>query len=187
LACSLSRRRTQCADAVSGRHFPRFHAEAADQARAASMPDTAWPISGHPPGSSRSRNDTPVLMSSQYVSTYRQRFAFARLPDPHLTPQVRLFRDAHHVRHLTAAAHGGLKSPPTGRLRRATAFISCTTPRSMRSLPHFLTFRVPGAPFRIPPETWVSDHLAPFARCGRFSRPPWPVVTPATTTGPPSP
>jgi tetratricopeptide (TPR) repeat protein len=32
-----------------------FHADAADQAHVASTPDTAWPISGHPPGSSRDR------------------------------------------------------------------------------------------------------------------------------------
>jgi hypothetical protein len=37
------------------------------------------------------------------------------------------------------------------------------------------------------PTLWCPNHLAPFARCGRLSRPPWPVVTPATTTGPPSP
>ena len=39
--------------AVSGRAFSTFRAEAADRAHVASMPDTAWPISGHPPGSSR--------------------------------------------------------------------------------------------------------------------------------------
>src|SRR6266545_7143628 len=30
--------------------LPTFHAAAADQARVAFMPDTTWPISGHPPG-----------------------------------------------------------------------------------------------------------------------------------------
>src|SRR3954469_7775478 len=30
---------------------------------------------------------TPVLMSSVFVSTRQQRFACARLPDPHLTPR----------------------------------------------------------------------------------------------------
>jgi hypothetical protein len=42
-----------------------FRTEAADQAHVAFMPDTAWPISGHPPGSSRDPLDTPVLMSSK--------------------------------------------------------------------------------------------------------------------------
>lgn len=43
-----------------------FHAEAADQARVASMPDTTWPIDGHPPDSSRDQMDTPVSMSPDY-------------------------------------------------------------------------------------------------------------------------
>ena len=63
-----------------------FRPGAADQAHVASMPDTAWPVSGHPPGSSRStRPNTPVLMPSVFVTTRLQRFACARLPDPHLT------------------------------------------------------------------------------------------------------
>jgi hypothetical protein len=96
-----------------------FHARAADRARVAFMPDTAWPISGHPPGSSRNRWHTPVSMSSVAVSTRQQRIACARLPDPHLTHLVRLFHIAHHDRVTTPAACGGLKPPPTGRLRRA--------------------------------------------------------------------
>ena len=63
-----------------------FRAEAADRARVVYMPDTAWPVSGHPPGSSRSLQNTPVSMSSEWVSTRQQRFACARLPGPHLTP-----------------------------------------------------------------------------------------------------
>jgi acetyl esterase/lipase len=54
------------------------------------MPDTAWPISGHPPGSSRSRFNTPVLMSTVCVTTRQQWFTRVRLPDPHLTDYVRL-------------------------------------------------------------------------------------------------
>src|SRR5213079_1805159 len=46
-----------------------FHAEAADRARVVYMPDTTWPVSGHPPGSSRSRRNTPVPMSSQSFGT----------------------------------------------------------------------------------------------------------------------
>src|SRR5215211_920563 len=34
-----------------GTRLPTFRAEAAAQAHAACMPDTAWPVSGHPPGS----------------------------------------------------------------------------------------------------------------------------------------
>jgi hypothetical protein len=35
-----------------------------DHARATFMPDTTWPVSRHPPGSSRSNNSTPVSMPS---------------------------------------------------------------------------------------------------------------------------
>src|SRR5450631_3233260 len=33
------------------------------------MPDTAWPVSGYPPGSSRSRRNTPASMSSKRFGT----------------------------------------------------------------------------------------------------------------------
>src|SRR6478736_2016060 len=96
-----------------------FHAEAADRARVASMPDTAWPISGHPPDSSRDHLDTPVSMSPTSFSTRQQRIACARLPDPRLTHDLRRFHIAHHGRVTTPAACRGLKPPPAGRLRRA--------------------------------------------------------------------
>src|SRR6478752_4202076 len=91
-----------------------FHAEAADRARVASMPDTAWPISGHPPDLSRDHLDTPVSMSPESFSTRQQRFACARLPDPHLTHELRRFHIAHHGRVTAPAACGGLKPPPQG-------------------------------------------------------------------------
>ncbi len=46
-----------------GPRLPAFRAEAMDQAHAASMPDTDWPISGHPPASSRDCIEPPVSMS----------------------------------------------------------------------------------------------------------------------------
>jgi hypothetical protein len=58
-------------------------------------------------------------MSPVSVSTRQQRFAHARLPDPHLTRHARLFHIAHHGRVAAPAACGGLKPPPAGRLRRA--------------------------------------------------------------------
>jgi hypothetical protein len=69
----------------------QFRSNAADRARATSMPDTAWPISGHPPGSSRNRTHAPVSMSSHEISTRQQWFTRVRLPGPHLTDHVRLF------------------------------------------------------------------------------------------------
>src|SRR5215210_652116 len=57
-----------------GAGLPTFHTAAADQARVAFMPDTTWPIDGHPPGSSRGQPETPVLMSCSIISTRPQRF-----------------------------------------------------------------------------------------------------------------
>ena len=79
-----------------GTRLPTFRAAAADRARAAFMPDTTWPISGHPPGSSRRQLERPGFDVILLVSTRHQRFAHARLPDPHLTPHRRLFLIAHH-------------------------------------------------------------------------------------------
>jgi transposase len=49
-------------DGIIGTRLPTFHVEAADQAHVASMPDTTWPVNGHPPDSSRRHNATPVLV-----------------------------------------------------------------------------------------------------------------------------
>jgi hypothetical protein len=114
---SLSPPETRAGSVESG--LLPFHAEAADRARVASMPDTAWPVNGHPPDSSRDHLDTPVSMSPASFSTRQQRIACARLPDPHLTHHLRLFHIAHHDRVAAPAACGGLKPPPAGRLRRA--------------------------------------------------------------------
>jgi hypothetical protein len=46
----------------TGTRLPAFHAKAADRARAAFMPGTAWPVNGYPPGLSRSYWDAPVPM-----------------------------------------------------------------------------------------------------------------------------
>src|SRR3954452_1517861 len=65
------------------------------------------------------RTSPPVLMSSSFVSTRQQRFACARLPDPHLTPRWMPFLDRSPQQSSANAARGGLKPPPAGRLRRA--------------------------------------------------------------------
>ena len=59
-------------------HLLPFHADAADQAHVASTPDTAWPISRHPSGSSRDHLNAPVLMSAEDF----RRFSSERLPRP---------------------------------------------------------------------------------------------------------
>src|SRR5215213_10720985 len=81
--------------------LPTFHAEAADQAHVAFMPDTVWPRSGHPPDSSRAAGVRPGFDATYLSVTTRQRRplqrgAAHRLPGPHLTHPVRLFHLAHH-------------------------------------------------------------------------------------------
>jgi hypothetical protein len=69
--------------------LPTFRAEAADRTRAASMPDTAWPMDGSPPGSSRRPLTAPVLMSAACFDTssaVRFRSPFRSPPDASWTP-----------------------------------------------------------------------------------------------------
>src|SRR5213078_4848803 len=105
-----------------------FRARAADQDHVVSAPGTAWPIHGHPPDSVPGDEKTlPVLMPSQGVSTLSQRtphFAprsvghfLERLPDPHLTPHVRLFPARFPRRSSTNAVPGWFDVSP----RRATS------------------------------------------------------------------
>ncbi len=49
--------------------LPTFRTGAADRTRAAYMPDTTWPIGGHPPGSSRRLLASPVSMPTSRYDT----------------------------------------------------------------------------------------------------------------------
>src|SRR5664279_811747 len=71
--------------------LPTFPAKAAGEGHAASVPDTAWPIDGHPPDSSQIPSNNLVLMSLLYSRHVNS----GRLPRPHLTHHVRLFHIAH--------------------------------------------------------------------------------------------
>ena len=62
----------------------------------------------------------PRFRCHLHVSTRQQRFAHARLPDPHLTPQPVPFPHRSPRRSSANAACGGLTPPPEGRRRRAT-------------------------------------------------------------------
>jgi hypothetical protein len=77
--------------------LPMFHARAADQAHAASVPGTTWPVIGLPPGPApAARSMATVSMPLVNVTTRQQRFGFTHLPGPHLTPRRCLFHIAHH-------------------------------------------------------------------------------------------
>jgi hypothetical protein len=110
---------------------------------------------------------TPVLMSTEWVSTRHRQFAFAHLPDPHLTHSpARLFRAAHHEPPFTAAAHGALKPPPQGGSGGPTS-ITRTAPHPARP-----TISIP-----TPPSTFVfasSTRITRHHRYYRTIRPPAP-------------
>jgi hypothetical protein len=118
LRISLSPPAHRAGDSIgaTGSHVP---CKSPGQARAAYMPDAIWAVSRLPPDLSRSPDLAPVSTPLKFLTTRHQRFAPARLPDPHLDAiTVAPFRSAHHDRHLTDAACGGLGSPPAGRPRR---------------------------------------------------------------------
>jgi hypothetical protein len=118
LRISLSPPAPRPGDSIGATGSPVPH-KSPDQARAAYMPDAIWAVSRLPPDLSRSPGLAPVSTPLKFVTTPHQRFAHARLPDPHLTGSCRAFsRSAHHERHLTDAACGGLGSPPAERPRR---------------------------------------------------------------------
>jgi hypothetical protein len=124
------------ADAGTGTCLPTFHAKAADQARVASMPDTAWPVSGLPPSSSRGSNDAPVPMSPDCITTRPQRFTRVRLPGPHLTPQPAPFphrspRSRHHYRSMWRFEASLRRATPKGQ-----TFIFRTAPRPTAAYLH---------------------------------------------------
>ena len=86
------------------------------------MPDTAWPISRHPPGSSQAVSSSPVSMSSKadFDTSSVDRLRSPSWSTP-AALTARLFPRRSPPRLLTAAARGGLRPPPAGRPRRTTS------------------------------------------------------------------
>jgi hypothetical protein len=120
--------RSASAPPTAAARLPMFHARAADQAHAASVPDTTWPVIGHPPGPApaarsmatvsmplRERNDTSTAVRVHSSSWSPP--GTPPVPFPHRSPR----------RSSANAACGGLKPPPEGRLRRAYLHLSHST------------------------------------------------------------
>jgi hypothetical protein len=134
-----------------GVRLPTFCAEAADQAHVAFMPDTIWPVSGHPPDSSRAAGvrpgfDATCLRNDTSTATPPARDCApsswsppgaSRAPFPPRSPR----------RSSANAAGGGLKPPPAGRLRRANLHLLHSTAST-------------SSPYIEPPSTFVA-HLQP--------------------------
>jgi len=110
--------------------LPTFRAAAADQARVAFMPDTTWPVSGHPPGSSREQPEAPVSMSCGYhldtSTAIHSRSPSWSPPDaspapsPHRSPPRP--HDRRSMRRFEASPR---RATPKGQ-----TFINCTAPPS---------------------------------------------------------
>jgi hypothetical protein len=110
-------------DGSVGTRLPTFHTEAADRTHVAYMPDTTWPVSGLPPGSSRAfllrpgfdatylsyDTSTAIPETGDCAPSFRSPPDASRAPFPHRSPR----------RSSANAACGGLKPPTAGRLRRA--------------------------------------------------------------------
>jgi hypothetical protein len=116
--------------------LPAFHAKAADRARAAFMPGTAWPVNGLPPGSSRGYWVAPVLMPFPGLDTssaVRSRSPSRSLPDP----STGAFSSSLTTTVFSQRSMRWLDASP----RRATpegqqSSIFRTAPRINRLLPH---------------------------------------------------
>ena len=101
-----------------------FRARAADQAHAASTPDTTWPERGHPPGSSRGQiaprfrchlTSFDASTTTPGPANNPSRTLLERLPGPHLTRSSRAFSLDRSPRRSSAnAAPGGLTPTPAG-------------------------------------------------------------------------
>jgi hypothetical protein len=132
-------------DSRVGIRFPTFHAEAADRAPAASMPDTAWPIGGHPPGSSQRHSTAPVSMPSACFDTssaVRSRSPSRPPPDastcafPRRSPRRSSANAARAVRSLprrTAPKGHKPSSPAQHRIQQGHLPMGPPLPRSWRT------------------------------------------------------
>ena len=77
------------------------------------------------PGTSRS---APVLMSSIFVSTRQQRFAYARLPDPHLTPLTMPFPRSLTTTVFNQRSTRRFETSLRRTVPKGQTFISCKAP-----------------------------------------------------------
>src|SRR6266480_4877775 len=106
-----------------GASLPTFHVKAADRARVAYLPGTAWPVTGSPPDSSWSLVLAPVLMPPKTnfdtSTAIRLRSPSRSPPDASCAP----FPTRSRQRSSANAAVGGLTPLPEERRRRATTFI----------------------------------------------------------------
>src|SRR3954462_989264 len=112
-------RRVASGDGFGARLLP-FRSGAAGRVHVASMPDTTWPVGGHPPGSSREPTARPRFICRVALFRHVSSDSLALVsPTPACHLDGCLFLDRSPQQSSANAARGGLKPPPAGRLRRA--------------------------------------------------------------------
>jgi hypothetical protein len=129
-----------------GASLPTFHVKAADRARAAYMPGTAWPVTGFPPDSSWDLVPAPVLMPPETnfdtSTAIRLRSPSRSPPDASCAP----FPTRSRQRSSANAAVGGLTPLPEERRRRVSNPSSPTQQHNRSRSP---TYKQPPSPVRV--------------------------------------
>ena len=116
--------------------LPTFPARAADQAHAASMPDTTWPEPGHPPGLAPAAHHTAAIsMSLQTMTTRQQRFGVTHLPGPHLTSSLGAFSTSLTTTVFSQRSMWWFEASARPATPKGQTFISCRTSIHDFSLP----------------------------------------------------
>jgi hypothetical protein len=157
---------------TTGSHVPH---RSQNRTRATSMPDTAWPVGRHPPGSSRDRYAPRFRCRLRHFDT--SSVVHSRSPS-RLAPDAltaRLFPQCSAPRLLTDAPCGGLQPPPAGRLRRATR----PTDRPPSPMQHRIKISRSSTSILL---ICVRGHTAAVPLTGRRSE-----ATPTSTNPPPDP
>ena len=114
-----------------GTRLPTFRTGAADRTHVAYMPDTTWPVSGHPPGSSRA-----FLLRPGFDATYLSYDTSTAIPHGDCAPSFRSPPDASRAPFSTSLTTTVFSQRSMwwfeASHRRATpkgqTFISCTAP-----------------------------------------------------------
>ena len=152
---------------TTGSHLPR---RSPTQARATSMPDTTWPISRLPPGSSRAKKANPVLMSSikfRHVISGLLSFAFLghTCRTQGATSPATLATTALYRSNLRVVYSPSLQSDCGG----PKPSINCAAPpqRGTDLLRPCFALSFNGTPFLSPIN---ATHLIPLPQCSRHSR-----------------
>ena len=106
--------------------------ESPDKSHASYTPDTAWSVSRYPPRCSQNRGANPGFGAIKRFSTrhpkVRLRSSLLSIPDVIASRLLTITFTTAAFR--TEAAYGGLRPPPTRRLRRAYLHLSYSMPLS---------------------------------------------------------